>query len=150
MGPILTAKIVGTVGNVRRFPTNKAHFASYCATAPVEASSGEVVRHRLSLAGNRKLNNALHMGSHLPSEVGRSGWGLLPKEARGGQIPQGGVAVPQAAHLRCRLQESHGRSGSAFVQRRLTKRSLEGVFSEVGPGLRRVATWLWWKGMACS
>ena len=27
----------------------------------MEVSSGEVVRHRLSLAGNRKLNNALHM-----------------------------------------------------------------------------------------
>jgi transposase len=43
-----------------RFPT-KAHFASYSGTAPVEASSGEVVRYRLSLAGNRHLNNALHM-----------------------------------------------------------------------------------------
>jgi transposase len=53
---------MGTVGNVVRFPTNKAHFASYSGTAPVEASSGEVMRHRLSLAGNRKLlNNALHM-----------------------------------------------------------------------------------------
>ncbi len=60
IGPILAAKIIGTVGNVARFPT-KAHFASYSGTAPVEASSGEVVRHRLSLAGNRKLNNALHM-----------------------------------------------------------------------------------------
>jgi transposase len=60
VGSILAAKIVGTVGNVARFPT-KAHFASYSGTAPVEASSGEVVRHRLSLAGNRKLNNALHM-----------------------------------------------------------------------------------------
>lgn len=60
VGPILAAKIIGTVGNVARFPT-KAHFASYSGTAPVEASSGEMVRHRLSLAGNRKLNNALHM-----------------------------------------------------------------------------------------
>jgi transposase len=60
IGPILAAKIVGTVGSVARFPT-KAHFASYSGTAPVEASSGEVVRHRLSLAGNRHLNNALHM-----------------------------------------------------------------------------------------
>ncbi len=60
VGPILAAKIIGTVGNAARFPT-KAHFASYCGTAPVEASSGEVVHHRLSLAGNRKLNNALHM-----------------------------------------------------------------------------------------
>ncbi len=60
IGPILAARIIGTVGNVARFPT-RAHFASYSGTAPVEASSGKVVRHRLSLAGNRKLNNALHM-----------------------------------------------------------------------------------------
>jgi len=43
IGPILAARIIGTVGNVKRFPT-KAHFASYSGTAPVEASSGEVVR----------------------------------------------------------------------------------------------------------
>jgi transposase len=60
VGSILAAKIIGTVGDVARFPT-KAHFASYSGTAPVEASSGEVVRHRLSLAGNRQLNNVLHM-----------------------------------------------------------------------------------------
>jgi transposase len=60
VGPILAARIIGTVGNVARFGA-KAHFASYSGTAPLEASSGEVVRHRLSLAGNRKLNYALHM-----------------------------------------------------------------------------------------
>ena len=46
---------IGTVGSVARFQT-KAHFASYSGTAPVEASSGEMVRHRLSLAGNRNVN----------------------------------------------------------------------------------------------
>ncbi len=60
VGPILAAKIVGIVGNVARFPS-KAHFASYAGVAPIEASSGEVVRHRLSLAGNRSLNKVLHM-----------------------------------------------------------------------------------------
>jgi transposase len=60
VGPILAARIIGTVGDGARFPT-KAHFASYSGTAPLEASSGEVVRHRLSLAGNRHLNYALHM-----------------------------------------------------------------------------------------
>jgi transposase len=60
VGPILAAKIIGTGGDVRRFPT-KAHFASYSGTAPLESSSGEAVRHRLSLAGNRHLNYALHM-----------------------------------------------------------------------------------------
>jgi transposase len=37
VGPILPATILGTVGDVGRFPT-KAHFASYAGTAPVEAS----------------------------------------------------------------------------------------------------------------
>jgi transposase len=60
IGPILAARILGTVGEVGRFPT-KAHFASYSSTAPLEASSGEAVRHRLSLTGNRHLNYALHM-----------------------------------------------------------------------------------------
>ena len=60
VGPILAAKIVGIVGDVSRFPS-KAHFASYAGVAPIEASSGEVVRHRLSLAGNRTLNQVMHM-----------------------------------------------------------------------------------------
>lgn len=60
VGPILAAKILGIVGNVGRFPS-KAHFASYAGVAPIEASSGEVVRHRLSLAGNRSLNQVMHM-----------------------------------------------------------------------------------------
>ena len=60
VGPIMAAKIIGQVGTIARFPT-KAHFASYTGTAPIEASSGDVVRHRLSRIGNRKLNHALHM-----------------------------------------------------------------------------------------
>lgn len=60
IGAILAAKILGRVGDVRRFPT-AAHFASYCGVAPIEASSGDVVRHRLSRAGDRQLNFALHV-----------------------------------------------------------------------------------------
>jgi transposase len=60
IGPILAARIMGIVGDVSRFPS-KAHFASYAGVAPIEASSGEVVRHRLSLAGNRTLNQVMHM-----------------------------------------------------------------------------------------
>jgi transposase len=58
VGSILAAKIVGIVGDVGRFP-NKEHFASYAGVAPIEASSGEVVRHRVSLAGNRRLNQVI-------------------------------------------------------------------------------------------
>jgi transposase len=60
IGPILAAKLLGEVGDVRRFAT-KQRFAAHNGTAPVEASSGEVIRHRLSRAGNRKLNHALHL-----------------------------------------------------------------------------------------
>jgi transposase len=60
IGPILAAKIIGRVGDVRRFPS-AARFASYCGVAPIEASSGDVVRHRLSRAGDRQLNFALYM-----------------------------------------------------------------------------------------
>jgi transposase len=48
VGSILAAKIFGIVGDVGRFP-NKEHFASYAGVAPIETSSGEVVRHRVSL-----------------------------------------------------------------------------------------------------
>jgi transposase len=61
VGPVLAARIIGTVGDVGRFPSKAHYFASYSGTASVEASSGEVVRHRLSMAGNRHLNYALHM-----------------------------------------------------------------------------------------
>ena len=60
VGPVLAAKLLGEVGDVRRFPT-KHHFATHTGTAPLEASSGQVVRHRLSRAGDRKLNHALHL-----------------------------------------------------------------------------------------
>lgn len=37
-----------------------AAFASYTGTAPIEVSCGDVVRHRLSRAGDRQLNCCLH------------------------------------------------------------------------------------------
>ena len=62
VGPVLAAKLLGEVGDVRRFAT-KHQFAAHTGTAPIEASSGEVGRHRLSRAGNRKLNHALHLAA---------------------------------------------------------------------------------------
>ncbi len=48
----VAAMIIGESGNIARF-ASKHHFASYNATAPVEASSGPKIRHRLSQRGNR-------------------------------------------------------------------------------------------------
>ena len=61
---VLAAKILGQVGDASRFGSSD-RFASYSGTAPIEVSSGEVVRHRLSRSGNRSLNNALHIAAHV-------------------------------------------------------------------------------------
>ena len=50
IGSVGAARILGDVGNVARF-ANRAHFASWTGTAPIDASSGQQVRHRLSRAG---------------------------------------------------------------------------------------------------
>jgi transposase len=60
VGPVLAAKLLGEVGDIGRFPS-KHHSAAHTGTAPLEASSGQVVRHRLSRAGDRKLNHALYL-----------------------------------------------------------------------------------------
>src|SRR5262245_17461559 len=52
IGPSGAARLLVEVGDITRFP-NKNHFASWNGTAPIDASSGEHVRHRLSRAGNR-------------------------------------------------------------------------------------------------
>ena len=43
-----------------RFPS-RGHFASWNGTAPIDASSGQHTRHRLSRAGNRRINHVLYM-----------------------------------------------------------------------------------------
>jgi transposase len=60
VGPILAAKLLGHAGDITRFP-DRDHLASYTGTAPIEASSGDVRRHRLNRGGNRQLNCALHL-----------------------------------------------------------------------------------------
>jgi len=60
VGVATAAMILGEVGDVRRFPSRN-HFATYTGTAPRDVSSGGVDKQRLSRAGNRKLNHALHI-----------------------------------------------------------------------------------------
>jgi transposase len=59
IGPTGAARLLVEVGDITRFPS-KAHFASWTGTAPIDASSGDHVRHRLSRKGNRQINRVLH------------------------------------------------------------------------------------------
>jgi transposase len=45
VGPVVAARTLADVGHVARF-ADRNPFASWTGTAPIEASSGEIVRHR--------------------------------------------------------------------------------------------------------
>jgi len=62
VGPVVAARILADVGDVSRFP-DRNRFASWTGTAPLDASSGEQIRHRLSRAGNRKAHHVLHIAA---------------------------------------------------------------------------------------
>ena len=58
-GPLVTAKLIGEVGDISRFRSADA-FAMLAGVAPIPASSGQTNRVRLNRGGNRQINRALH------------------------------------------------------------------------------------------
>ena len=95
-GALTAAKLLGETGGVRRFHSEAA-FAMHSGVGPLEVSSGDRQRHRLSRAGNRQLNAALHRIAvtqkriHLPAQV------FLGAQAPGGEGETGSPQVPEAA-----------------------------------------------------
>ena len=62
VGPVVAARTLADVGDIARF-ADRNRFASWTGTAPIDASSGEIVRHRLSRAGNRRMNHMIHIAA---------------------------------------------------------------------------------------
>lgn len=58
-GVVITAEIIGEVGEIVRFSSPGA-LAKYAGCAPREHSSGKTVRWRKTRSGNRRLNRAFH------------------------------------------------------------------------------------------
>jgi transposase len=59
VGPISAGKLLSAWSHPGRIRGESA-FANFSGSSPVEASSGEVVRHRLNRGGDRQVNSALH------------------------------------------------------------------------------------------
>jgi transposase len=59
VGPISAAQLLVSWSHAGRFPSEAA-FARHGGTAPIPASSGQVIRHRLNPGNDRQLNRALH------------------------------------------------------------------------------------------
>jgi transposase len=59
VGPIVAAQLIVTWSHHGRV-RSEAAFARLAGVAPIPASSGQTIRHRLSRGGDRQLNRALH------------------------------------------------------------------------------------------
>ena len=62
------AVIIGRTAGAKRF-RSEACFARHAGTAPIPASSGKTIRHRLHRGGDRQLNRAIHIIA-----LGRMAW----------------------------------------------------------------------------
>jgi transposase len=60
IGAITAVRLIGRTGPAARFGSPHK-FAAYAGAAPIEIASGEHSRHRLSRAGDRRLNSAIHL-----------------------------------------------------------------------------------------
>jgi transposase len=114
VGPVLAARFLGEVGDIGRFPT-KHHFDAHTGTAPLEASSGQVVRHRLSRAGDRKLNHALYMMAMVQVRRPSPGQAYYRRKLAEGKSPREALRCLKRrlsdAVYRCLLADSPGRVG---------------------------------------
>jgi transposase len=86
IGPSGAARLLVEVGDITRFP-NKAHFASWNGTAPIDASSGDQVRHRLSRGGNRQINRVLHIMARVQVRNPSEGRDYYERKKADGKAP---------------------------------------------------------------
>ena len=87
IGPSGAARLLVEIGEVTGFPT-RAHFASWNGTAPIDASSGDQVRHRLSRAGNRQINRALHIMAVVQLRNPTEGRAYYDRKVAAGKTPR--------------------------------------------------------------
>lgn len=84
VGPVVAACILADVGDVARF-VDRNRFASWTGTAPLDASSGEQTRHRLSRAGNRRMNRMLHIAATTQIRLDTEGRAYYPRKLAAGK-----------------------------------------------------------------
>ena len=59
IGPETAATLLVTAGDNPHRLTSEASFAALCGATPIQASSGQTIRHRLNRGGDRQANQAL-------------------------------------------------------------------------------------------
>lgn len=119
IGDVFAAKILARSGAVSRFRSASA-FASFCGVAPIEVSSGDVQRHRLSRAGDRQLNYALHVMAITQTQRATPGRDYYQRKRAAGKTPSR-ISVPsKITYARCRkrriaVAQSSATSASSMI-----------------------------------
>ncbi|WP_446213467.1 transposase [Micromonospora sp. IBSANI012] len=108
IGPSGAARLIGDIADIARF-TSRAHFASWNGTAPIDASSGDQNRHRLSRAGNRRINRALHIMAIVQLRRDTEGRRYYRRRLAAGKTPMEAPTGTEAAAVRHRLPADGGR-----------------------------------------
>ena len=86
VGPVVAARVLADVGDVTRF-ADRNRFASWTGTAPLDASSGEQNRHRLSRAGNRRMNHMIHIAAISQIRLNTDGQAYYRRKRAEGKKP---------------------------------------------------------------
>ncbi|MEQ4205768.1 IS110 family transposase [Actinopolymorpha sp. B9G3] len=86
IGPAGAARILADVGDIARF-ADRNRFASWTGTAPMDASSGEQIRHRLSRAGNRQMNHVIHIAAIVQLRHDTEGRAYYRRKLAAGKTP---------------------------------------------------------------
>ena len=122
IGPAGAARILADTGDVARF-TTRARFASWTGTAPLDASSGQQIRHRLSRAGNRRMNHVLHIAATVQLRNNTEGRAYFDRKVAAHKTPMEALRA-----LKRRLSD--------VVYRQLVADAmpLEADVGEAGPG----------------
>ncbi len=128
VGPVVAARVLADVGDVARF-ADRNRFASWTGTAPLDASSGEQNRHRLSRAGNRRMNHMIHIAAVTQIRLDTEGRAYYRRKHAGGKKPM--------EAMRCLKR----RISDAIYRQLLADAHLEaGRDTEAGPGGHSGAT----------
>jgi transposase len=113
VGPIVAARVLADVGDISRF-AHRNRFASWTGTAPIEASSGETVRHRLSRAGNRRMNHMIHIAATTQIRLDTEGRAYYRRKLASGKTRMEAMRCSQAQDLRCHLPPAPRRHSSIW------------------------------------
>ena len=128
VGPVVAARTLADVGDVARF-ADRNRFASWTGTAPIAASSGEIVRHRLSRAGNRRMNHMIHIAAATQIRLDTPGRAYYRRKLAAGKT--------RAEAMRCLKRRI---SDALYRQLIADARAAAQATVEAGPGGHRGAS----------